>query len=55
MNDLTQLLRVVLPVVATLLVLLAGITFLAAVGPALMPMGIVAAIVLAAWIWLRRQ
>lgn len=55
MDDLTQLLRIILPVAAILLVLLAGITFLAALGPALLPLGIAVVIVLAARIWLKSK
>ncbi len=55
MNNLKQLLQVILPLVAVLLVLLAGVTFLAAIGPVLVPLGIAAVIILAAWIWLKSK
>ena len=55
MIDLLQLLRVILPVVAILMVLLAVLTLFTALGPALLPIGIVAAAAIAAWLWMPRR
>jgi hypothetical protein len=55
MIDLLQLLRVILPIVGVLLVLLAVVTLLASLGPVLVPIGVLAAAGLVAWLWLARK
>jgi hypothetical protein len=55
MIDLLLLLRIILPIVGILLVLLAGVTLLATLGPAVLPLGIIAALGIAAWLWLPRR
>ena len=55
MIDLLLLLRIILPIVGILLVLLAGVTLLSSLGPALLPIGIIAALAIAAWLWLPRK
>ena len=55
MIDLLKLLHVILPVVGILLVLLAVVTLLASLGPVLLPIGIIAAAGLVAWLWLARR
>jgi len=55
MIDLLQLLRVILPIVGILLVLLAVVTLLASLGPVLLPIGILAAAGLVAWLWLAHR
>ena len=52
MIDLLKLLRVILPIVGVLLVLLAVVTLLASLGPVLLPIGIITAAGLVAWLWL---
>lgn len=52
MIDLLRLLRVILPIAGILLVLLAVVTLLASLGPVLLPLGILAAVGLVAWLWL---
>jgi len=54
MIDLLQLLRVILPIVGILLVLLAVVTLLSSLGPVLLPIGILAAAGLVAWLWLAK-
>ena len=55
MIDLLQLLRLILPVAGILLILLAIVTLLASLGPVLVPIGILAAAGLVAWLWLARK
>jgi len=55
MIDLLKLLRVILPIVAILMVLLAVLTLFTALGPALLPIGILAAAGLVAWLWLAHR
>jgi len=55
MIDLIRLLRTVLPFVIILLVLLASLTALTALGPALLPIGCLAAIGAVAWMFLQRK
>lgn len=55
MIDLLQLLRVILPIVGVLLIVLAVVTLLASLGPVLLPIGILAAAGLVAWLWLPRK
>ena len=55
MIDLLQLLRVILPIVGILLVLLAVVSLLSALGPVLVPIGILVAAGLVAWLWLARR
>ena len=54
-DDLNDLLRMVLPVIAVLIVVMALTTAVAALGSVLLPVGIIAVIVLAAWVWLGRR
>jgi len=53
--DLLHLLRIILPVAGILLVLLAAVTLLSSLGPALLPIGIIASLGIAAWLWLPRK
>ena len=55
MIDLLHLLRIILPVAGILLVLLAAVTLLSSLGPALLPIGIIASLGIAAWLWLPRK
>ena len=55
MIDLLKLLRVILPVVGVLLVLLAVVTLLASLGPVLVPIAVLAAAGLVAWLWLAHR
>jgi hypothetical protein len=55
MIDLLQLLRLILPVVGILLVLLAVVTLLESLGPVLVPIAVLAAAGLVAWLWLARR
>jgi len=55
MIDLLQLLRLILPVAGILLILLAIVTLLASLGPVLVPIGILAAAGLVAWLWLAHR
>ena len=52
MIDLLKLLRVILPVAGVLLLLLATVTLLASLGPVLIPIAVLAAAGLVAWLWL---
>ena len=55
MIDLLQLLRLILPVAGILLILLAIVTLLASLGPVLVPIGVLAAAGLVAWLWLAHR
>jgi len=55
MIDLLQLLRVILPVVAILMVMLAVLTLFTALGPVLVPIAVLAAAGLVAWLWLAHR
>jgi hypothetical protein len=54
-DDLQEILRWVLPVIAVLILVLAIATAITALSSALLPMGIIAVIALAAWVWLKRR
>ena len=51
MNEFIQLLRYLIPAVAILLVLLAAATLLASLGRVILPLGIIAALAIACWLW----
>lgn len=51
MNDLRQLLQILIPVVGILLILLASITLVIAMGPALVPMAILLVIIVLVGVW----
>ena len=55
MIDLLKLLRVILPIAGILLVLLAVVSLLSALGPVLVPIGILAAAGLVACLWLAHR
>jgi len=55
MIDLLKLLRLILPIVGVLLVLLAVVTLLASLGPVLVPIAVLAAAGLVAWLWLAHR
>jgi hypothetical protein len=54
-EDLQGILRWVLPVIAVLILVLAIATAITALSSALLPMGIIAVIALAIWVWLGRR
>ena len=55
MIDLLKLLRLILPIVGILLIMLAIVTLLASLGPVLVPIAVLAAAGLVAWLWLAHR
>ena len=51
MNEFMHLLRWILPIIGILLVLLAAATLLASLGRVILPLGIIAALAIACWLW----